>query len=457
MKKSSLHSCNVLETGADRRHLWEFISSDDQLKLNGQQTISAQQPLPLKNVTKDWRSLWQRRLNIAWLPADQVFLRVLHLPAPDPTEVLAMVEFQLEKLSPLPVNQIVWSIEPLPQHAENMQTLVVIIAARSLIEQFLGQLETAGYLPDRLELPSLHQLLVTPGETNGVWIYPSVESGRTQCLVAWWYGGVLQQLQLLHLPATGHQGAVLVEQLTKTAWAGEMEGWLTSPPRCHLVAESATASAWESPLQQWAGAPVTILQPLGKAELAELSANRAAREETKASMLPPEYTVRYQQQWVDRLWMSGLAAVVATYLVGVVIYFGSLQVLKFQHHTLLKHMAGLSDRYTNAMKLKARGEVLQNQLNLKYSALDSLRVASELLPPELTLNLFRFSRGQKLELVGTAPQDQSAQVTEYNAALRKATVNGEILFTKIEPPRVETRGQQVGWRFTCDLNRPEFE
>src|SRR5438046_9578972 len=112
-----------------------------------------------------------------------------------------MLELQLEKLSPLPVNQVVWSFELVPQSAGELQTVVVIIAERSLVEDFLGKLESAGYLADRLELPFLHQLLTTPIDGDGVWIYLQPVEARTLCLTAWWYGGTLQQVNLLNLTA----------------------------------------------------------------------------------------------------------------------------------------------------------------------------------------------------------------------------------------------------------------
>src|SRR2546428_87377 len=121
VKKTSLRFCNVLEVGPEGRHLWQFSTSDDPITLSTEQIVAAPAPLPPNLVRKDGRTFWKKNLNVAWLPADQVSLRVAQFPAGDPSELLPMVEFQLEKLSPLPVNQIVWSVEILPTTAENMQ------------------------------------------------------------------------------------------------------------------------------------------------------------------------------------------------------------------------------------------------------------------------------------------------------------------------------------------------
>jgi hypothetical protein len=461
-KVSSPQFCNVLQVGSEFRQLWHFNTRSNPIGLIAHRKLGPQGPLPAKVVAKDWSTIVQRKLNIAWLPADQVFLRVVQLPAAESAELLSMVELQLEKLSPLPVAQIVWSVELLPKATESLQPVIVVIAARNVVEEFLGQLESSGYLADRLEVPCLHQLLDTPIDGDGVWVYPTVQAGNNLCLVAWWFGGVLQQLQLIHLPEGETRTAMVVEQLTKTAWAGEVEGWLTSAGGCHLVADSTTASLWEPALRQWAGQPVPVTEPLPESKLSELAARRAARGEAKANLMPTEYSARYQQQLVDRLWMGGLFAVLGVYMVGVLIYFAALGVLTWKCGGVESKVTKASPNYTNAVKLKEKITVLQNQLHLKYAALDCLKVVSEKLPADLTLNSFQFQRGQKVLLSGSAPLDQTGQINDYNEDLRNAKVEGQKLFKVVSPPkRVNRPGvggvQSVNWDFSSDLNQHETE
>ena len=65
--------------------------------------------------------------------------------------------------------------------------MIVVIVARDLVEEFLGKLEQQGYLADQLELPMLDQLLATPINGDGAWIYAG-QSGW-ECLPRWWPGG----------------------------------------------------------------------------------------------------------------------------------------------------------------------------------------------------------------------------------------------------------------------------
>ncbi|MEW6158687.1 MAG: hypothetical protein AB1813_14780 [Verrucomicrobiota bacterium] len=462
MKRSNLHSCNVLELRPETRKLWHFRTDDRDVSLASEFAAPSPAPLPPKVVTKDWHALFQKKLNIAWLPANQVFLRVVQLPAADPVELRSMVEFQLEKISPLPVTQIVWSMELLwsaNETPEGLKTVVVLIASRSAVEAFLGRLEGEGYFPDRLELPELHQLLVTRVEEDGVWVFPNAENNL--CLMAWWTGGALQNLQLVHLPAGEGRSRFLNEQLTTMAWAGEIEGWLTPPTRVHLVADPVTAAEWEPGLRDWSGQPVQMQAPLDKDELARLAARRAVRDESQANLLPGEFATRYKQLFVDRLWMRGVGAAVLVYMAGVLIYLGALEVLKLQQRRVENQVKGVAGSYTNALQLKARIEVLQEQLNLKYAALDCWKITAELLPANLTLNRLNFQNG-KLTLQGVAPADQPTLVQDYNQALRKATVRDQPLFSNVNPPKLGSQsqtggGQMFGWSFDCELNRMDME
>jgi hypothetical protein len=455
-KKTRWHSCNVLQVDADGRKLWEFSAGKKGFALEKEESLPLNGPLPAKVVAKDWKGLFQPRLNIAWLPVEKVFLRVTHLPAGAFDETLSMVELQLEKLSPLPVTQIVWSIQVLPQSLDGLQTIIVIIVARDLVEEFLGRLEGQGYLADRLELPMLDQLQATPITGDGAWVYPTGAAGILTGLVAWWYGGVLRGLGLLHLPAGPTGGSVLKEQLAQMAWSGELEGWLTSPPRWHLVADEATAATWQPLFRDGLGQPVEIESPLPPAEMAVLTANRAARTNPGTGILPADYASRYHQQFVDRLWMRGLGAVLAVYVMGVMIYFVALTFQNMKADGLDRDAGGMSNAYTNTLKLKAQLQILQDRQALKYASLECWSATAETLPEGLTLQSMEFRNG-KFTLNGSAPADQSGLILSFNDRLRKTnTKDGQPLFARMEPPITrQGPGGSLTWSFSGDLARSE--
>jgi hypothetical protein len=452
----AIHSCNVLQVGAQARQLWQFDARGRGFVLNREQTSFAGEPLPVRAVTKDWRSLWQRKLNVAWLPPESVFLRVAQFPLSDLDDTLSMVELQLEKLSPMPVAQIVWSIHVLPHAEGNLQTVIVMIVSRNTVEEFLGQLEGQGYLADRLELPLLDQLQATTITRNGAWIYPEVAGGRNAALVAWWYGGVLQNLALITLPAANRPES-LKEQLLQMAWAGELEGWLTAPPAWHLVADAPTAAEWEPALRSGLEQPVEVIAPVSVAGLAALTATRAAKAGPQGNLMPAEFSTRYQQQFVDRLWMRGLGAVVALYLLGVMVYFARLEWELYGTRAVEQDAAIQGPIYTNALQLKAKYQLLTEREDLKFAALDCWKAVAELLPDGVTLEGYNFNDGKKLTLSGTAPADQTKRLLDFDADIRKVAPNGQLLFDPNAGDHVtwDVRGGVVSWHCVLELKRTE--
>ncbi len=453
------HSCNVLQAGDESRRVWQFVASKDTFTLDHEETIPATAALPDKLIGKSWRSLWQRGLNIAWLPPEKVFLRVAHLPVSDFAEMLAIVELQLEKISPLPVTQIVWSVHALPPGEDKLQTVVITIVARSLVEEFLGKLEGQGYLADRLEMPLLDQLLATPISGDGAWIYFSGSGEKTIGLVAWWYGGVLRNLGLIHLPAGEKRADFLKTQLAQMTWAGELEGWLTSPPRWHLVGDDAAAAEWQPVFNEWQQQPLEVVAPLPLPELAALTAKRSAQTKVETNLIPVEFPKRYRQQFVDRLWMRGLLAIGAVYLVGLAIYFGALTVLNYRYNGVANKVTNLGRSYTNAINLKTRYDVLKDRQELRSAALDCWKVTAELLPEDVTLAGLDLKGGRTLTLNGVAPSDKVGLVTDFYEVMRKTVVNGRPMFDKekgITPNyRQNPDGKTVTWSFNCELLRAE--
>jgi hypothetical protein len=448
------NTCNVLKLDHGARHLWQF---SNKFALQKEDAKLANESLSAKAFDKDWQTLFQPRLNVAWLPSDKVFLRALQLPKADFAETQSMVDLQLEKVSPLPVAQVVWSFEVLPHTSGDMQTVIVIVVARQVVEEFLGKLEAQEYMADRIELPLIDLLQATKVKEDGVWIYPS-DAGP--CLVAWWYGGVLQNISLVALPKNEQRGALLQNQLVQIMWAGELEGWITSPPKFHIVAHGEVAEEWRRYVP--ADHAVEIVAPPSATEIATRTARRAATDKPAVPLLPPEYTARYKQRFVDRLWMRGLGAVLLLYILGVLVYFGFVQFASFQLGGIDGQISQLGESYTNTLRLKERVKVLQDQMDLQFAGLDCYKAIADKLPPELTLDSMNFDRGRKLTLAGSASKDSVIHIHNFNAEMRKAeTLKNQQLFAKVNPPNISPRpgagGQDVSWTFPCELKRSTTE
>lgn len=460
-KAKKPRACHVLEQSEGRSSYWRFNITSLGAATLGQELIGLPaDPLPEKQFAKNWGTVWQPCLNLAWLPAGRVFLKVAEFPECDPAELRAMVELQLEKLSPLPLNQVVWTYEPLPASATaiGMQTVVVVIAARQEVEKYLGALEQRRFLADRLELPALHQLRAVRRDGDGVWFFPRGDEHSATVLMAWWSGGSLRNLTVANLSAPEQREAELADQIARVTWAGELEGWLTGEPEFHLVANPELAAKWRPLLETIAGHTVSIDEPIAPSALAALAAQNAAKGATRANLLPAAQAEKYRQLFVDHLWMRSLATVILLYLFGILLYFGALETLKYQRDSLEAEIGGLANSYTNALISKARVQVLSEQVALKFAALESLKASARELPQGLTLTDFTFSRGRRVTLRGSASAADVSQIGDYSGKLGKVELEGRPLFNQVAAPTIGTGpGGTMTWNFTAELNSPEIQ
>jgi hypothetical protein len=473
------HSANVLQTTPGGRQLWRFNANGTGFIFSEEQKLAINEQIPSDLVAKDWRTLVRSKLNVAWLPADKIFLRAIQLPSSDLNEIRSMVELQIEKLSPLPVTQIVWSIQLLPNQqsrpaaqpeklltdateaaaAVPLQTVVVIIAARSYVEEFLGELENQGFLTDRLEVPGLQQLVLTKATGNGVWVY--VNGPSEPLLITWWYGGTLHNLAMVSLPDSPDRSELLKNQIEQMAWAGELEGWLTEPPKIHLVATPDQASVWEPLLRQTTeselaslSAGVEVIPALKPADVAARAAEAAAQDSSTTNLLPDDYSRRYRQQFIDGLWMRALFGAVVLYGVAVIVYFAVVMVLNYRASAVTSQVTSLGMSYTNAIKDEEQLRILKERQELKYAGLDCWKAVADSIPAGVALDDLYFQRG-KLELRGSAPADDQLAITEFNDHMRGYKIGDSTLFTEVNPPAVTIRGDRADWRFSCIMKGSE--
>jgi len=451
------HFCNLLNTEKDTRRIWQFQASSKKFGLTKEETKLGGEPLSSKIFSKDWETLVQPKLNVALLPPDHVFLRVIQIPKTNPEEVGVMVELQLEKLSPMPVAQVVWSYGLIEHPGENqpMQTAVVIIVARQEVDKFMGQLEAMEFFADRLELSFLDQVRSEFFRKDGAWVYPGWGADANSCLVAWWKDGILRDLSLVHLPVDEHRARVFQDQIRQIIWTGELAGWMDEAIRFYLVAEPETGAEWMELFE--AEQAVELVPPIPAGELAVVTAKRAVGELTAINLLPEEYTARYKQRFLDKLWMRGVGATIALYMIGVAIYFGWVEIAKWKLDDLTTQLDSMGPGYTNVLRLKEKIGVLQDQLDLQYAALDCWKAAADNLPAELTLDSINFDRGFKVTYFGFSPSGSGPVVNDFNEAIRSTKVGDRKLFSRVDGPRMSDNPstRQSTWSFACYLDRKD--
>jgi len=200
---------------------------------------------------------------------------------------------------------------------------------------------------------------------------------------------------------------------------------------------------------------VTVTARANLLDVAELTASHAIKGESTGSLVPLDSLARQRQLFVDGLWIRGLGTIGMAYLVLVFVYMATLTARKMQLDGEQSKASGLARQYTNTLQLKAQLGILQDQISLKYAALDCWRSAVESLPEKLTLSSLDFSHGKTLRLSGTVPGDSTEQVTQFNSELQKVAARGQPLFATVRAARINSRpgGATATWDFDAELKR----
>jgi hypothetical protein len=311
-------------------------------------------------------------------------------------------------------------VVPVHRADREQQTVVVMLAERSVVEECVGELEKAGYFPDRLEAAVIHQVMATPqgGEQpDGAWIYPRFLEERVVCTVAWWDEGVLQNITQIILSSAEHLNE-LTEQLTAATWAMEMEGLLTGSTHWHLVIASEHGEQWLPVLNEWAGQGVQIKPPPDASALAAASAARAARPLEQGNLMPPERRTDYHRRDVDRVLGGILSWMLLLYgmlLVGYFVLDSQTVVREEAKYQQLEKMKAMEKEVE---VLKAKQELLERQRNSRKTALQVLMGVADQMPEELTLDSINSAenmRGKdnRITLKGGVARGQNGRVGVY--------------------------------------------
>jgi hypothetical protein len=159
--------------------------------------------------------------------------------------------------------------------------------------------------------------------------------------------------------------------------------------------------------------------------------------------------------------MRGVFAVIMAYMAGVAIYMVALQVAQYRAGRVEAEVTANANSYTNAMLLKDRFQVLKDRQELKFAALDGWRTAAGLLPEDVTLDRMNFREGKELNLSGMAPNNAIAKVIDFNAAMKKASLNGQPMFDPARGSELQYRsapgGSSYTWSFGLELKRGETQ
>ncbi len=181
------------------------------------------------------------------LPGNFVVLERLTLPATDREELSGMVQLQLEKTLPYPVEEASSDFEIIRQ-TDSESTVLSVAANSSQLSELCAPLRSRERLPEKITLFAMHVAAACPADETVLCVWP--EEGQLQVAIC--EHGKLGFAQTF----PGTDGNALIAELPQLLLGAEMEGVPTEFARVRL--EQGCAGLRE-PLEDALGRPVELI------------------------------------------------------------------------------------------------------------------------------------------------------------------------------------------------------
>ncbi len=385
------------------------------------------------------------------IPSSQMVMRVMEFPVEDASELASMVELQVDKFSPFPLEQMVVSHEMLARHDGMAQVLMA--AAKTSVIGAIGQgLRDRGVKISRVDSTLLGrwQTLQEAGQ---------LESSGRETLVLLDGGGVDILTHEAGVPVA-LSGLGEVADLGDPDIAGDVAreiahllmGLDAEHGRAgHAVltvwsADDAAAAALVAALRGCTTLAVRVRSLSLLSGLAGGIARRALAGGQLLDLTPPAWRAQEQSSRFQKRIIMLTAALGAGWL----LLLGGGRGLMALQRTQVERLRASEIRWlepANAVRrLRLQVHLIHRYMDRRTSALECLREISELQPPGVDLTSFTYRKGEGLELVGEA--DSGPLVIQFNQRL-----NDSPLFVAVRAgPRTMTPRQRHRFSFEISFS-----
>jgi len=388
-------------------------------------------------VLKEAAPRMQGRLTLA-VPADQVLLRVLRLPSPDAAELGGMVSLQAEKLSPFPVDTMVVGHEVLQSGAD--ASLVVAALVKTEVVDRLGRaLRAAGLDAMRVDAAALGwwRVLRDAGRLpeSGCSVEILLASPAPQLLVV--RHGIPLVFRLLPVePGKRAQPQELAREIGFTLMSLELEHGHLEPAAVTLWMDEEPDAFWREAVEAACGAPVTVA---GASTLAPISEGVAWRSTgvNRVDLTPPSWTQTRESSASRRQLLVSAAVVVGVWLLVVGGAMGYLYIEQLRLERMRAAREGVRRPAMEVRDTRRRVSMVKRYLDHTHSALECLRILSELLPPDVDLTSFAFKKGEECRVSGEAAGVTS--IYDFKGKLDAANLFPQ---TALQGPRTQQNGRE---------------
>ncbi len=385
------------------------------------------------------------------LPPTQVLMRVLEFPPVDDEDLPGMVELQVDKFSPFPIDQMVVSYEVLSRDEQSCAVLVAA-AKETAIDEAADVLKQEGVRISRVgvgllgrwkSIEDAGQLTETGRETLVI-----ASDGTVEVLTH--EGGTPIALSCLgKVPdlADAEIAADIADEVAQLLIGLEVERGRHDGGQTITLWSDAPLAAFGAALQQACDLDVGerslgILPPVAQGV--------ALRDMTGDALLDLTPAPWRQAATSTRIRRLMLIAGLSVFGLWALLVGGGLGWLAFEKGRLERLEANeirWMEPANQVRRLRLQVNMIERYMDRSYSALESLREISSVQPSGVDLTSFTYRKGEGLDIDGEA--DSGPLVNQFNEALNQSPLFGDV------KPGTRTMTRKQRHRFSFDIKFAE--
>jgi type IV pilus assembly protein PilM len=444
----------ALAFGVSSLELTTARAEGAEVSVQKQSSASAAPPAGMQDAPPQWQNAAQllrqqfdprEHRVVTAVSCEDVLCQILRLPATDSAELKQMLDLQIDNITPLPLEEVVYSFEPL-EVADGQTRMLVAIARKSKVNERVEALEAAGLQPEIVSVDALamfhalarRNLLAQDDRLNVLVIV-----GLVSAEVIVYSRVVPLAVRSLVLGADGE--SVLREELQRTFVATEAGQPQRMMGGVIFVAPGEGLQAFAEKVASGLTAQSSLLTN-GTVPSAGLSlCLQYARGETgQLNLLPDEWRQRRRATALRRRFIRGAIAVGIVYALALTVFLILLAIKNSQLNRVGREIRSHLADFNTARQTQGELIAMRNQLDTKFSALEVLREITVRMPKEMQLNSFAFKKDLTLSLKGQAPS--AAIALDFQSRLQQCD-----LFSKVLAGRSDTVAGLTKFDLTCTL------
>jgi len=361
------------------------------------------------------------------VPTDQALLRVAELPSVDPDELEGMVELQIDKISPFPVEHMAVSYEILSQGETSTRVLIVAVR-REIIDELGDEFRRAGHVPHGIDVDILGwwQLLHEAGRIaeHGRQILLLFDEHSSELVVT--HDGIPVLFRSLGMgPELADEDIEeLVDDVGYTLTTLEAEWGTAERVQLNLWSRNPMPADLTARLQHDLGVAVDVH---GLEELPPLSeglARRMARtQETRIDLSPAEWMERERTRHARLVLLALTLVFFSVWLGGITVFLAGLSLQQKELRRVQARSEEMNQVAEAARQAEEKVKSLEQYADRSRSALECLREVSVLLPQGIDLTSFSYRKGKSVKIRGESPNE--GPIYDFIGAMEKSDLFAE--------------------------------